>query len=707
MAPCALLLLLSTVAIAVPPLPLSEAPTLQSTAGHLETLFDETLTVGLDDVMRGNLLQPYAGSSYWRPLREGATWMRLRLYNPAQSGRPLLRAVRLHTALLDEVDAWMEDGSGGLIHDRAGEDIDVERRLTPSFKPTFELEVPPTQTRAIYLRLRTSGGASFAIDVAPMAVHERQESIRQLVTGILWGLFFLVTLYCGYFFLRFREALYGWLALSTLCMQVVVAFYFWMEASYWFPARLRVSLSDPILHTATVITAGSMLAFLRELLSLHTVLPRVDRVMRVLLLLCASGALAFPFLNSVMRTQMINLLVIIFIIPVSAAGYLALHKDRVAAIACLSVGVLIAGTAMTLLRNFGLVADGPLPEYAPTFAFALHIIVLAMAAGDRIDSNRKERELALQARLSEAERNARLTRTFARFVPMEFLERLERKDITEFELGQGFEKVMTTLFSDIRGFTSIVEKMTPPENFAFINEYLGYMEPAIHDHGGFIDKYMGDAVMALFDDGNRDSNSDENAKTGALRGVRAAVAMQRGADAWNEKRRARGESEVAIGLGLHTGPVMLGTIGGRDRLNASAIGDAVNLASRVEGMTRVYSARILITESTVFALPEGHGFTLRVADRVRVKGKSAPITVFEVLDGESAALRTLKLHTLSVYQAAWDKYQAGCFREAITLLSACKSDEDPAISRLIERCEIMLRQGLPEGWDGVIRLNEK
>ena len=287
-----------------------------------------------------------------------------------------------------------------------------------------------------------------------------------------------------------------------------------------------------------------------------------------------------------------------------------------------------------------------MPEYASTFAFAFYILVLAMAAGDRIAQNRVEREQALKARLAEAERNAQLTRTFTRFVPMEFLDRLQRKDITEFELGQGTEKVMTTLFSDIRGFTSMVESMSPQENFAFINEYLGYMEPAIHENGGFIDKYIGDAVMALFDDGSP-------AETGALRGVRAAVAMQRGVDAFNVMRQRRGESEIAIGLGLHTGSVMLGTIGGRDRLNASVIGDAVNLASRVEGMTKIYSARILITETTADALPDGHGFRLRVADRVRVKGKNAPVTVLEVLDGEPPEQRERKLRTLTAYQSAW------------------------------------------------------
>jgi two-component system sensor histidine kinase ChiS len=255
---------------------------------------------------------------------------------------------------------------------------------------------------------------------------------------------------------------------------------------------------------------------------------------------------------------------------------------------------------------------------------------------------------------------------------------------------------MTTLFSDIRGFTSMVEHMSPQENFAFINEYLGYMEPAIYEHGGFIDKYIGDAVMALFDDG-------PDAETGALRGVRAAVAMQRGVDAFNAVRHARGEPALAIGLGLHTGSVMLGTIGGRDRLNASVIGDAVNLASRVEGMTKIYRARILITETTADALPADHGFRLRVLDQ------NAPVTVLEVLDSDPPEQLACKLRTLPTYQLAWDHYQAGRFAEAKRLLASCGAETagDAGIARLSERCDIMLRQGAPARWDGAITLTEK
>ena len=250
MAACAILLLTGAFALTVPPMELVARPEIQSTAGHLEAYFDETLTRSIDDVVHGNLLQPHAGSSYSRPLRKGATWMRLRLHNPL--AQTLTRVVRIHNSLIDELDSRQEDATGALVHGEAGEGIDVEQRPVPTRCPTFQLEVPPEQTRTLYLRLRSAGSMSCIITVAPLPVYEHQESIRQLVTGMLWGMFGLVTLYCGYFFIRFWEALYGWLALTTLCLQVLVAFYFWAEASYWFPATIRVAVSDPIIHISVI-----------------------------------------------------------------------------------------------------------------------------------------------------------------------------------------------------------------------------------------------------------------------------------------------------------------------------------------------------------------------------------------------------------------------------------------------------------------------
>ena len=138
---------------------------------------------------------------------------------------------------------------------------------------------------------------------------------------------------------------------------------------------------------------------------------------------------------------------------------------------------------------------------------------------------------------------------------------------------------MTVLFSDIRDFTALSEKMTPQENFDFLNEYLGRVGPIISSHGGFVDKFVGDSIMALF-------SGD------ASRAIDAAVAMAHEVRAFSAEREAAGKPVVSAGYGLHSGQLMLGIIGSEEHFEATVIADAVNLAARLESLTRQYGATL-------------------------------------------------------------------------------------------------------------------
>jgi two-component system sensor histidine kinase ChiS len=164
---------------------------------------------------------------------------------------------------------------------------------------------------------------------------------------------------------------------------------------------------------------------------------------------------------------------------------------------------------------------------------------------------------------------------YGRFVPHEFLKFLERESIVDVQLGDQVQKEMTVLFADIRSFTSLSERMSPKENFDFLNAYLSRVSPVIRNHNGFIDKYIGDAVMALFPQTADDA-------------VQAAIEMQKQVSLYNSYRQENGYDPIAIGIGLHSGTLMLGTVGESQRMESTVIADAVNLASRLEGLTKVY-----------------------------------------------------------------------------------------------------------------------
>ncbi len=219
--------------------------------------------------------------------------------------------------------------------------------------------------------------------------------------------------------------------------------------------------------------------------------------------------------------------------------------------------------------------------------------------------------------------------SFERFVPGKFLSVIAPDGIENIHVGTAVTRPMTILFSDIRGYTTLSENSTPEDMFRFLNEYLPRMGEAIWNHGGFIDKYIGDAVMALFDDEHTD---------GALR---AALAMRKALHEFNAARHEKGLPTIDTGIGIHRGTVMMGTIGFSSKIESTVIGDAVNLASRVEGLTKTYRAAVLVTGSVVDALKMRTEFTLRVADEaVKVKGKGEAIAVYELVDPDWVPTRT-------------------------------------------------------------------
>lgn len=309
------------------------------------------------------------------------------------------------------------------------------------------------------------------------------------------------------------------------------------------------------------------------------------------------------------------------------------------------------------------------------------------------DKKLTEQNLMLQKTNEEL---ARLNRAYERFVPGEFLRLLERQSIVEVELGDQIQTEVTILFSDIRSFTSLSEQMTPQENFDFINAYLGRISPIIRNHNGFIDKFIGDAVMALFPVQADDA-------------LQAAINMQQGVAHYNSYRQSKGRQPINIGIGLHTGKVMLGTIGETARMEGTVISDAVNLAARLEGLTKLYAASILISEQTLFSLDRPNRYNLRFLDRVKVKGRSEPISVFEILDGGTTKDVNLKLETRTHFEKGLLHYHSQEFAEAQIIFDnvlQC-NPQDKAAQIYRERAAYLAAHGVPPDWSGIEILSEK
>ena len=289
-----------------------------------------------------------------------------------------------------------------------------------------------------------------------------------------------------------------------------------------------------------------------------------------------------------------------------------------------------------------------------------------------------------------------LNTAYQRFVPREFLSLLKKESILDVKLGDQTAQQMTVLFSDIRGWTTLSEEMTAQESFNFINAFLNRVSPVINAHRGFIDNFQGDGLMALFPE-----TADD--------GVQAAIAMHAAVSEYNNDRRKKGFQPIGIGVGLHIGDLMLGIIGHEERMQGTVVADAVNLASRLEGLTRVYGSSISISEPTLSQLKDPDRYKHRFVDKVQVKGKKDPVSVHEVFDSDPPEVIELKEQTKNDFEQGLRLYYDRKFSEASVQFNRVleKHPGDRAARIYLKRSANYMVNGVPEDWTGVEILTQK
>lgn len=307
------------------------------------------------------------------------------------------------------------------------------------------------------------------------------------------------------------------------------------------------------------------------------------------------------------------------------------------------------------------------------------------------------RNFALAAEIREHNRRLKaLTRSYSRFVPFQFLDLLERTSIEAVLPADHVRLDMTVVFTDLRDFTATSEALGAERTFALLNEYLQAMEPEISACNGFINQFLGDGFVALF-------------PRGADNAVAATIRMGDALADLNANRMARGEATFRIGVGINSGELTLGAIGGEQRLDCNVVGDAVNLASRVEGLTKMYGATCLVTDATVARLSDPARYAMRELDRVLVVGRTAPVVIHELLDLDPAERREAKLRAAVDFQCGLASYRKGDFRVAVSAFNRCLKvcAEDRAATLYMQRCTV-LAGGEPAGsWDGTTVLDRK
>lgn len=323
------------------------------------------------------------------------------------------------------------------------------------------------------------------------------------------------------------------------------------------------------------------------------------------------------------------------------------------------------------------------------------LVTLALQSSSAIESALQYEKNIREVR-ERQEAMLRIHEVTKKFVPNEFIRSLGKETLIDVRLGDQVEKIVTVLFTDIRNFTTLSESMTPDENFRFVSSFNAQLGPIIRRHNGFINQYLGDSIMALFPENASDA-------------LQAAIAMQKAVHDLSETREAMGLAPIQAGIGMHTGPLIMGITGDEFRLDAATISDTVNTAARIESLTKYYRAPLLLSGDTLLHLAGPEQFHLRQLGKVQLKGKQKLLSIVECVDGYTTEELDRKLNSLLCFNNAMSDYLDQNFENALMgfeqVLAADPADHTTVY--FMENASKYRNDGVPENWTGAEEMAEK
>lgn len=323
------------------------------------------------------------------------------------------------------------------------------------------------------------------------------------------------------------------------------------------------------------------------------------------------------------------------------------------------------------------------------------LVTLALQSSAAIESALLYEKNIREARERE-EAMLRIHEVTKKFVPIEFIRSLGKENLIDVKLGDQVERIVTVLFTDIRDFTTLSEKMTPEENFHFVSSFNARLGPIIRSNNGFINQYLGDSIMAMFPESPEDA-------------IHAAIKMQKEVQELNKERNAGGLPSIRAGIGMHTGSLIMGITGDEFRLDAATISDTVNTAARIESLTKYYRSPLLLSEETLLHLSGQHDFHLRHLGSVRLKGKNKLLNIIECFDGYDQKEFDKKLKTLPAFNEAMNFYRDQQFENAIQIFQSILSTDSTDFTSkfFMENALKYIKEGVPENWTGAEEMMSK
>ncbi len=602
----------------------------------------------------------------------------------------------------DLMDAYQKSPNGWL-HQRTGALIAGTDKIRNSgYKENALFKIPPQDSIYLYFRLekreKSKPVVAFRFKESDAFEYDYLAFISNIIggTGIFMGILTIMMLYHLMLFFSTREIAYLYYTLYVLAVDLVI---FWdgvVGPFGIFPINLLNATYT--LSWITGFISVFYYLFAQSYLKTKERMPKWHRWISYLIifkLVLLVGGTAYRIISQIPGTTVVIRNIIFLVdVPFLLAFSIALVNKKIRGRTYFIIGSM-------LVFVIGFLAIG-FRKYMPVEPFLIfllcflgHILVYSLGLGRRI---REDQQAKLKAQAALNEELTKINKATERFVPYEFLRSLGRESVLDVRLGDGVEKEVSVLFSDIRAYTTLSERMTPRENFEFLNTYLGKVGPVIQTHDGFVNQYYGDGVMALFQNQPMDA-------------VSAAIEMQKAVKNYNQERSSENLPPIQIGIGLHTGSLMMGIMGDKLRMEAGVVSDTVNTAARMEGLTKLYGSSLILSGATVNKIvPEARPhYPMRYLGKVMVKGRQQAMDIYDCYAADEEQVLEQKAKFRVPFEQALKLFIEGKFPEAQKQFGMILSqwDGDRASMRLFERsAELAQRKDLSD-WDGVDRVISK
>ena len=434
---------------------------------------------------------------------------------------------------------------------------------------------------------------------------------------------------------------------------------------------LHRKLSDPEQLAGTIALIGTTAAGLADLRStpVQNVYPGVE----------VHANLIVGMMDGIIKQQPAYTIAVELLMVVIAGLFLSFFLPRVSP---LYGGILMIVT-IGMITAINLFAWNTYHHVLP-FAAPLSVIVLIYAIN------------TIYGFFFEARSRSQLGSLFGQYIPPELVDKMS-VDPGRYTL-EGEKRELTVLFSDVRNFTTISEAMEPRELTRMMNSFLTPLTRAVHENRGTIDKYMGDALMAFWGAPVTNENHASDAVATALRMIRQIEELQ-------GTFKQEGWQEIRVGIGINTGEMSVGNMGSEFRVAYTVMGDAVNLGSRIEGLTKRYGVSIIVSEYTIRAAPD---YAYVELDLVRVKGKTQPVAIYTPI-GLVENLSAREIEFIQQHQRVIEQYRRQSFDVCLDAFTNERPLEifEPLYELYAQRIRLFLQTPPPENWDGVFLLTEK